>query len=503
MKRISAISLTLVTAFLLYFAFKMLPDIYLNAGQKAYDNKNYQEAFSSLKTAVKLAPKNKDIRYYYVQTLVKLPPTLDVQKELYKISQVNLGDSADMIADRQISMWRNQITLNVGDNYIEQVPFDNKILRWDLSKLPLNVCIKNDSPNNVPAYYQTAINKAFLQWQSSTGFLQFDFVDNPSDAQILITLVASGERKDCKESCKYVVAYTTPLINGDLLDKMEITFYDSNNLGQPFSEREIYNTALHEIGHSLGIMGHSYSKNDLMYMEYNSNENYDKFRSDFQLISQSDLNTIGLLYKLIPEITNTQLSTFDTSHQFFSPIVIGDDKQINSRKMLEAKNYIDAAPNLPNGYIDLASAYAEQKEYNSAIEALNKALELSSNDNERFIIYYNFTIIYMNIKDWDNALKYAELAKQAKPQSADEINGPIAAINFNKGNIDAAKQIYIETLAKDPTRSIDAINLAIIYIKQYNFAQAGKTLNKLVAANPEERNNPKVKAFGLLMFFFR
>ena len=503
MKRIISIILTVVTAFLLYFCFKLLPDIYLNVGQKAYENKNYQEAYSSLRLANLLSSKNTDARYYYVQTLIKLQPTLEVQKELYRISQVNQPDSADLIADRQISKWRNQISLNVGDNYIEQVPFNSKILRWDLAKLPLNVCIKNESPNQVPAYYQASINKAFRQWQSSTGFLKFNFVENPTDAQILVTIKAAKDMQNCKENCKYVMAYTEPKLKNDLLDKMEITFYDANNLGQPFSEREIYNTSLHEIAHALGIMGHSYDKDDLMYMEYNSNENFDKFRSDFQLISQTDLNTIGLLYKLIPEITNTPLNKFDTSKQFFAPIVMGNEKQINSRKLLEAKNYIEAAPNLPNGYIDLATAYAEQKEYNSAIEALSKALELSSNDEEKFIIYYNFTIIYMDIKDWDNAVKYAELSKQTKPESASEIDGLLAAINFNKGDIDSAKQIYIDTLQKNPANTLDSINLARIYLREFNFAQAGRTLNRLVEANPEEKNNPKIKTYGLLMFLFR
>lgn len=407
----------------------MLPDFYLNIGQKAYANKNYQEAYSKLRLANLLSPKNTDARYYYVQTLIKLAPTLEIQKELFSISQANRPDSADLIADRQISKWRNQISHNVGDNYIEQVPFNNKILRWDLSKMPLNVCIKNDSPNQLPAYYESSLKKAFLQWQASTGFLKFNFVDDPSNAQILVTIKTAKDMRNCKENCKYVMAYTEPKFKNDLLNKMEITFYDSNNLGQPFSEREIYNTSLHEIAHSLGIMGHSYDKDDLMYMEYNSNENFDKFRSDFQLISQTDLNTMGLLYKLIPDITNTPLSEFDTSRQFFAPIVIGDEKQINSRKLLEAKNYIEAAPNLPNGYIDLASAYAEQKEYNNAIESLDKALELSSNNEEKFIIYYNFAVIYMEIKDWDTALKYAELSKQTKPESASEVDEMIKAIN--------------------------------------------------------------------------
>ena len=505
-KRIVAISLTLITAFVLYFVFKMLPDIYFNIGKQAYDAKNYKEAYSNLKTAVKLSPKNRDARYYYVQTLMKFPPNLEIQKEFFRISQVNQPDSADLIADRQISTWRNQISLNSGENYIEQVPFNDKILRWDLAKLPLNVCIKVEPQSNVPAYYKSAFKRAFQQWQASTGYIKFNFIENSDEAQIIVDIMPASQRAQCKEAdCKYIMAFTIPQMRGDLLDTMKITFYDANNLNQPFSEREIYNTSLHEIAHALGIMGHSYSKDDLMYMQYNSSENYAAFRSDFQSISQTDLNTLRLLYRLIPDITNAPLSQFDTRGQFFAPIVLGDNEQVNSRKLLEAKNYIEAAPNLPNGYIDMASAYSEQKQYNDAVESLNKALSLSSNDPERFLCYYNLAIVYMKLQDWDNSLKYANLAKQTRPpqESSSEIDGLIAAINFNKGDVGFAKQAYIETLQSNPGSALDAINLARIYIKEFNFVQAGKTLNRMVEANPEEKNNPKVKAYGLIMFLFK
>lgn len=502
-KRLIAIFLVVSIAIFLYVIKGFIPDVFLNLGKSAYDAKNYKDAYSKLKIAVVLSPKNRDARYYYVKTIINLPPTLEMQKELYRISQSNLPDSADLVADRQISKWRNQIFSGIGQNYIERVPLNDKILRWDVAKFPLKVCIQNTSAGTVPEYYKTEIMKAFLQWQSSTNnLIKFQFVDNPKGAEIFVDMVSYTKRKNCdKKDCKYVVAYTSPTVNGDILEKMDITFYDGNNLGKPFSERELYNTALHEIGHSLGIMGHSDNKDDLMYMQTNQDGLLAGMRSDFQLITPNDLNTMILLYMLIPDITNTPLSEFDMRHQFFAPIVMGTDEQINSRKMIEAKNYIQGAPELPNGYIDLAAAYSEQKENSSAIEALNKALELSSNDSERFAVYYNLAVIYMDVKSWDDSLKYAELAKQIQPTA--EMDGLIAAINFEKGDVDKAKQTYTEALEKNPQNVIDAINLSRIYLREFNLVQAGRTMNKLVQANPNAKSDPRVKAMGLIMFFFK
>ena len=180
---------------------------------------------------------------------------------------------------------------------------------------------------------------------------------------------------------------------------------------------------------------------------------------------------------------------------------MGSDKQINSKKMLEAQNYIKAAPDLPNGYIDLASAYSEENQYNNAIDALNKALALCSNDNEKFVVYYNFTVMYTEIKDWKSALNYANMAKQINTSS--DVDGLIALINYNLGNKEQAKKSYAEALQKNPDNIVDAINLARIYFKEFNLPAAGKVLNQLIKANPEAQNDPRIKAYGLIIWLFK
>lgn len=504
MKRFRTSIFILIIVFLIYIIGKLLPDFYLNLGKNNYANKDYLSAYKNLKIADTLSPKNRDIRYYYVQTLINLNPTLEIQKELYRISQVNQADSADLIADRQISKWRNEIFFNIGSNYIEHAPSDNKVLRWDVTKFPLKVCIKNNSPS-APQYFQDIIQKAFLQWQNSTnGLVKFEFINDEKTANIVVSINPSTDMKKCtQKDCKYTVAYTTPTTNGDLLKRMDILFYDSNNLGQYFGPKEIYNTAIHEIGHSLGIMGHSDNKNNVMYMETNRDNNYvSQFRSDFQIISQTDLNTLNLLYKLVPDITNTPLSQFDTNHEFYAPIVMGSEEQINSRKILEAQKYIKLAPDLPNGYIDLAAAYSETKQYNMAIDSLNQALALCSNDSERFLVNYNFAVVYMNLKDWQNSLQYANTAKQLN-DSAPDIDGLIAMINYNMGDKELAKKTYADAIQKSPDNIINSYNLATIYLRELNLIQAGKVLNNLIKANPDAKNDPRIKAYSIVTFLFK
>lgn len=504
MKRILTSILILIFASLLYVVFKFLPDFYLGIGKSAYLNKDYVSAYKNLKTALIFSPKNTDTRYYYAQTLLNLKPTLEIQEELFKLSQAKISDSANLIADRQITKWKYQILANIGENYIEQAPEDGQILRWDTTKFPLRVYIKNNS-STTPQYFIPSIQQAFLQWQKSTGnFINFEFTDDESQANIIVSINSSADMKKCDSGdCKYTIAYTTPDIEGDWLKKMNIFFYDSNNSGQPFSQKEIYNTALHEIGHSLGIMGHSFNKDNLMYMETNQDNSYfNQFRSDFQSISQVDLNTLNLLYKLVPDITNTPLSEFDKRGQFYPHIILGSDEQITSQKIVEAQNYIKQAPELPNGYLDLSAAYLELKQYNKALDALDLALQYSSNNAEKFMVYYNYAVIYMGLRDWQNCLEYADLAQQADPTSVDT-KGLMAMANYNLGHRSEAKQAYAEAIEAEPDNIINSYNLAALYIREFNLPMAGKTLNNLIQANPDAQNDPRVKIFSWLTLIFK
>ena len=194
---------------------------------------------------------------------------------------------------------------------------------------------------------------------------------------------------------------------------MTIILYSNDPYGNFFSDKELYNTILHEIGHALGIMGHSYSSEDLMYMATeNDNNYYAPYRSSFQYLSSKDINTIKLLYKMFPNITNTPLENLETKGQIYAPIILGTSSQISSRKLKEAQNYVKNAPNIAGGYIDMGIAYAELNRYKDAIKSLQKGYTLTKSDNEKYIILYNLAAIYMNIQKYDTALEYAQQAKQ-------------------------------------------------------------------------------------------
>lgn len=416
----------LVCAFFILFAvfLKATPVCFYYQGKSALDKKDYIKAHKCLKNAYNFDKKNKDYRYYYVQSLLRLSPTVTVQKEMFNIASSDDKDSAQTVAEAKIAEWRNNILSNIGNNYIEQAPSDKGIVRWSIEKFPLKIALVNQSNVEIPEYYNNEVYRAFSQWEVSSQILKFSSTNNANDADILVKFENLPNDVCDGNGCKYVVGFTTPSIKNNILKKMIITLYTKDPNGNYFSDKELYNTILHEAGHALGIMGHSYSSDDLMYMATEGSNFYTPYRSSFQYLSSQDINTIKLLYKLVPAITNSE--KVNTKGLVYAPIVLGTSKEISLRKLKDAQNYVKSAPDIPGGYVDLGIAYAELNKTHEAVKALQKALTLSKSDSDKYISYFNIAVVFVNSGDTKNALEYALKAQSIS--NNDEINELITNI---------------------------------------------------------------------------
>jgi predicted Zn-dependent protease len=303
---------------------------------------------------------------------------------------------------------RSKLLEGLEDNYIYNAAMGNDILRWNIKSFPLKVCFENKE--EVPDYYYKNINKAFSLWTSRTNFVKFEEVSNSSQADIIVKF-KKYTSDDCSSgSCKYVIAYTEPkIIKDKVLSNMVLTFYKTNPLNKNFSSQEIFNAALHEIGHTLGIMGHSDNSNHVMYAEQNG---------DFPLVkglhglNNADLNTLVLLYRLEPTISNTKI--VQNENFYYPPLILGNDNVRLMKKLKELQKYIKEYPMMAAGYINISSVYADLAKFDEALAQLDKAQSLTTTSDEKYLIQYDRAIIYFNQQDYDKSLKYANLAKEIR-----------------------------------------------------------------------------------------
>ena len=412
MKKNSNIGFLITLLALLLFFVYFVPFLSFYIGKEAFLKQNYIKAFKMLAYPYHLHRNNSDYRYYYAQTLTHLKPILRIQKDLFEISQSLNDDAARHIAVSKINEWRDNVNYNTGNNYIYNVPSEKGIIRWDTAKFPLKIAIEN--ADNVPGYYRTEILEAFKQWSDAVDILSFNLVKKPAEADVLVT-IAPMPANVCKGGdCQYIVGFTVPTIKHHILKKMTVTLYDKTPDGNYFSKKELFNTIMHELGHALGIMGHSYYEGDLMFVSTTANNELDYLRSNssFQFLTDSDINTVKLLYKLIPDVCNTSVEELDTAGLIYAPIVIGSSREINERKVQEALSYIAEAPKMSSGYVDLAIAYSELGDNKKAIESFEKALQFAKSDSELYLVYYNLAVQYASMSKRSKALKYAQMAKE-------------------------------------------------------------------------------------------
>lgn len=111
-----------------------------------------------------------------------------------------------------------------------------------------------------PCRYQQTVYNAFREWATAgNGCLGFREAPNERYADIKVYFVPTLSDNKAGEtmhtsSGKYMVNAT-----------IRIRYTNFRNSNKLMLNDEIFQVAVHEIGHALGIMGHSSNRNDIMY----------------------------------------------------------------------------------------------------------------------------------------------------------------------------------------------------------------------------------------------
>lgn len=181
------------------------------------------------------------------------------------------------------------------DNYLSSTKMNKKwYVRWD-TKTPIRVYIDKSS---VSLQWADEVRKAFEKWQYAlSGVANIVFVSDASKANIVCSFEDVKKNPDMEQT----LGYTVPSYDSNYrLGVVTIKIGNKKTSGSDYTHIAVYNTALHEAGHALGIWGHSPYYGDLMYpvitpLSHTTRQN----------LSARDKKTIRMLYETPADITQS------------------------------------------------------------------------------------------------------------------------------------------------------------------------------------------------------
>ena len=471
-------------AYYIYYS-SNIDKIFASKADSFYEKNQIEKAQEYYEKAFEHGFNDYKKRNRYVNSLVNSPTNAKIQEKLLNFLKFSIEDVAYVDAKYYINDLKYEINKKYAGNYISNAIYNQNIMRW--GNMPITYGFKNNT-TSVPEYFVEEIRNAFKEWERATN-TEIQFLEQDVNPNIIIFL--SEHNPADQDDKKYIVAYTTPKTELNTLKNMEIKFYLKDSQNEYFSENQVYNTALHEIAHAIGFMGHCDNINNIMYLAKDSQSVMNDTR---KFLTEADINTIKLLYKIKPQITNIK----NPNGKYSINVVLGSTEEINNEKKEEALTYIKNAPELPSGYIDLAEHYLLEKDYENAIKSLNKALRYSEAEDLRAIVYYNLAVLHYYNENFVEAKNY--LLKSINTIDTEEKHYLLAEILLKEGSIEECTKELNTLIQKNPQNIEYTIFLTNIYLKQKKIFMARKTLKKFIKNNPQEKNNPRLSSYGILKF---
>ncbi len=395
-------------------------------GLSLYSQGNYSGAIRYFLESVAQSGGNANAHYYLADSYLKLNRLVEAQAEYQKIltlapdsqaarlSRVGLSRLRLYTESSNTREWhkvgdfggdkvdRYQGLIPAGDDYLDNATEGGRRVRWALSKLPLKVFIE-EAPlgiRNFQPGFVAQVRRGLDVWCAALeNQLSYTQITNKEQADIRVSWVNNIDSQGYSEEGRtaYTAGLMTPHYQGDRIDYMDVKIATFDIFGKPQNSEQIHAVAIHELGHSLGLMGHSDQPGDIMYSENRS------------VIKPSlrDVVTIRRLYALAADINNLPSDQRELNPERAQELASAEDKALEKleRQVKQSGtplNYL----NLGVGYYQKALQTIQKGEnakpwLEQALGAIDKTIAMQPKDPRA---YHRRSLVYQELGDFGNAL---------------------------------------------------------------------------------------------------
>ena len=288
------------------------------------------------------------------------------------------------------SMGEKTIKAAVIDSYFREVAANGKIVRWNKSSFPLKVYIQDSS--DVPDYYREVVMSAYQAWQrASEGLVRFTFVEAPEDADMKCYF------KNINNDDNAPIGSQAFEVNGNTILSSTIFFKKTDEKKHNLDSKQLFSSALQEIGHSLGLNGKSPSIYDVMYPIGT------KFNTE---ITARDLKTLGLLYSVVPDVTNVPMTDEEKTQCF----TVAEILSTLNVPVNDDTNPDEVVAQDIETKLALAEQYRKRAEYDKAAQEYQAVAQMKNDRRSKSEVYYEVAVMYLDAEEFDKAKSCAEIA---------------------------------------------------------------------------------------------
>jgi predicted Zn-dependent protease len=218
---------------------------------------------------------------------------------LTKFVEISSGEKKTTALSLIESLSREQAKMgsfsNNDPDYLGQLMAEGNAHYWPASRIPLRVYIEPSSGARGfrPEFVEIARN-AFITWYSASGKkLSFNFVNDLNDADINVEWTDGTLKVGDEKYERTKAGLTTTTRREDAIEKSRIQIRTVRAFSKdPEPTDRIKETCLHEIGHALGLNGHSTSTADIMYFGNSARQ--------LPALTKRDKATMARLYSAFP-----------------------------------------------------------------------------------------------------------------------------------------------------------------------------------------------------------
>ena len=487
------------------FYVPLMNRINISRAEQCFAAKDYLCAFKYYRKAFANNIDNERYVENYFETLSKMKKIAIVQAEMLNLIEDYPNSTIVPKIENAFENIQKDVEKKYEANYIDHVVQGTNVVHWNNIASKVKVYIDNSMSAQLPGFYFDEIKVAFDDYSRAlNNALQFYYVNNPKEADIEIIFMdeISGGKCVGTTDCVKILGLTENEISGSVLQKTKIKLRTKDTDSSQFTANQIHNIAKHEIGHALGVSGHSYFSEDVMYPVNNDAE----WAEDTQTLlikrkpfSKRDLNTFRLLYKIVPDITNKRYNIVAHSDMYFPIAVLGTKKQIGEKKLEESNTYLNTVSANFVSQMNLAEGYFVNREFAKAKDAFSEALSFAKTDEEKFTAYHNLAVISYEESDYKMAISYAETANSyTADNKSDEIK---AYCYIEMGKHGRAQRILENLLEKYPDNATYSAALVGSYLKQMKFFKMLDEMKRIKEINPDAFLDPAYQPYKFFTNF--